>query len=85
MARDAKSQGLLYVSSYRTDDVYVFSYPRGRLVGTLAGFNGPDGECVDSAGNVWITNTLQSQQVEYAHGGTTSIATLNDPGEYPFV
>jgi DNA-binding beta-propeller fold protein YncE len=84
MARDAKSQSLLYVSSYRTDNVYVFSYPRGRLVGTLAGFNGPDGECVDSAGNVWITNTLQSQLVEYAHGGTTSIATLNDPGEYPF-
>lgn len=84
MARDAKNQSLLYVSSYRTDDVYVFSYPRGRLVGTLAGFNGPDGECVDSAGNVWITNTLHSELVEYAHGGTTPIATLNDPGEYPF-
>jgi len=84
MARDAKNQSLLYVSSYRTDDVYVFSYPRGKLVSTLAGFNGPDGECVDSAGNVWITNTLQSELVEYAHGGTTPIATLNDPGEYPF-
>jgi hypothetical protein len=84
MARDAKSQSLLYVSSYKTDDVYVFSYPRGKLVGTLAGFHGPDGECVDSAGNVWITNTLQSELLEYAHGDTTPIATLNDPGEYPF-
>jgi hypothetical protein len=84
MARDAKSQSLLYVSSYESNDVYVFSYPRGQLVGMLAGFNGPDGECVDSAGNLWIANTLQSELLEYAHGGTIPIATLNDSGEYPY-
>jgi hypothetical protein len=79
----ARNENLLYVSDYDTDSVYVLSYPKGKLVGTLTGFDHPQGECVDSASNVWITNTNASQIVEYAHGGTTPIATLNDSGEYP--
>ena len=34
-------------------------------------------------GNVWITNSLVSNVLEYAHGGTTAIATLSDRGQYP--
>jgi hypothetical protein len=83
MAPDAKSQALLYVSSVLTNDVYVFAYPKGTPEGTLTGFNVPYGLCSDAAGNVFIVNDGASQIVEYAHGGTTPIATLSDPGEFP--
>lgn len=83
MDRAATSMSLLYVSDYNTGDVYVVSYPKGKLVGTLTGFDHPQGECVDASNDVWITNTNASQIVEYAHGGTTPIATLSDSGQYP--
>jgi hypothetical protein len=79
----ATSRGdLVYISSY-TDVVYVYSYPDGTLVGTLTGFNDPSGICSDGAGNVWITNTNSANIVEYAHGGTTPIATVSDSGHTP--
>jgi hypothetical protein len=73
--------GLLYVSNYYDDDVLVFQ--RGKLSGTLTGFDGPDGLCHDFAGNVWIVNNLGQDIVEYAHGGTTQVNALSDPGEHP--
>ncbi len=80
----ASGQALLYVSD-GVSKVYVYTYPRGRLEGTLTGFIYPGGECVDSAGDVFITassdpSVSSSTIYEYAHGGTTPIATLNDPG-----
>ena len=78
MAPDAKTNDLLYISSYSNGDVYVYSYPHARLTGTLTGFSSPAGECVDKSGDVFITST--SGILEYAHGGTTPIATLNDAG-----
>lgn len=78
MRPEAKSENLLYVANYANNDVTVVTYPKGRIVGTLTGFSDPGGLCVDAAGNVWITSS--SQILEYAHGGTAPIATLNDPG-----
>jgi hypothetical protein len=83
MAAEAKSDNLLYVSTRGTEDVYVYSYPKGKLVGTLTGFETPQGECVDSAGDVFITNTEAAQILEYAHGGTSPIATISDPDGVP--
>ena len=83
MSPDAKAKPLLYISDAVNGDVYVFSYPKGTLVGTLTGFSEPQGECADAKGDVWITNTGTSQIIGYAHGGTSPIATLNDPGQYP--
>lgn len=83
MNRDAASGALLYLSDDGTYDVYVYSWPQLNLVGTLTGFNGPSGECAGAGGNIWIVNTYASQLIEYAHGGTTPIATLNDAGQYP--
>lgn len=76
-------QALLYVSDTVTSDVYVFSYPKGKLQQTLTGFADPAGECVDAAGDVFIANTGGSNIIEYAHGGTTPIATLKDDGYFP--
>ncbi len=83
MAPDVKRGNLLYVSDTQTSDVYVFSYPNGTLKGTLTGFADPAGECVDKNGDVFITNTANSNIIEYAHGGTSPIATLKDAGYFP--
>jgi hypothetical protein len=76
---------LLYVTggmpSSSNGVVVVFSYPTGSIVGTLTGFNVPLGECVDAAGDVFITNAGSNSIVEYAHGGTSPIQTLSDPGQ----
>lgn len=84
MNPDAKWRDLLYVSDDRTYDVYVFSYPEGKLVGTLTGFAAPGSLCSDARGDVFIPNVLTSTIVEYAHGNATPIATLNDATQsYP--
>ena len=84
MSPQAKKTSLLY--HFRrpgTGDVYVYGYPGGKALGKLTGFGEPQGECTDTKGDVWIANTAKSQLVEYAHGGTSVIATLKDPGQYP--
>jgi len=80
---DAKKKPLLYVSSALTKDVYVYSYGDQKLVGTLTGFSLPYGLCADKSGDVWIVDDGAQQIVEYKHGGTSPVATLSDPGEYP--
>jgi len=74
---------LLYVSDQNGSDVNVFTYPKGKFVGTLTGFTGAEGLCSDTLGNVWITTAEGTYGtgtlVEFAHGGTTPVATLADP------
>ncbi len=83
MSPDAKNHDLLYISDFGTDDVDVYSYPKGKLKGTLTGFAAPHGECVDAAGNVFVVNTGAYDILEYPHGGSTPIADLSDSGWYP--
>jgi hypothetical protein len=80
MLPGAVTQKLLYVSNSYT--VTVYSYPRGRHVGTLKHFLRPLGECVDQTGDVFIANGT-GQIFEYAHGGTTRIGTLSMQGYSP--
>ena len=83
MSADAKGKSeLLYVSDGATNDVYVYDYPKGTEVGKLTGFNYPDGQCVDAQGDVYITNFDAGTVLEYAHGGTIPIKTLETNG-YP--
>jgi len=83
MSARSASSDLLYVSDAGTFDVDVYRYPSLASAGRLTGFARPEGVCSDSNGNVWITNTLSYYIVEYAHGGTSPIATLTDPIGYP--
>jgi len=83
MDPDAKKGRLLYISDAGTNDVVVYRYQSGTEAGVLTGFDEPQGECVDKAGNVWIANSLASNLREYARGGTTPIAALADRGQYP--
>jgi hypothetical protein len=83
MLPEAKGENLVYVSD-GAESVFVYTYPKGQLVGTLSGFIGPLGECVDPAGDLFIAAATNLQRTsgiiyEYAHGGTTPIATLADP------
>lgn len=83
MSPHAKKDDLLYLTDEEADAVYVYSWPRGKMEGTLTGFYAPNGECVDKAGDVFVANEDTSQIFEYAHGGTSPINTLNDADEYP--
>ncbi len=85
MLPEAKSEDLLYISSEDRGSVYVYTYPKGILAGTLENLNtAAEGECVNRAGDVFITtvnSSATSTIYRYAHGGTSPIATLSDPGE----
>lgn len=74
---------LLYVSDTATNDVYVYSYPRGKFVGALTGFDDPQGLCADQNGDVFVANPNGFDVLEYAHGGKEPIATLYDPPRMP--
>jgi hypothetical protein len=91
MLPDAKSDDLLYVSlsdrESNGDEIYVFSYPKGKLVGGLSlPQDYPMGLCSDDKGDLFVTtygdvnSTADSYVYEFAHGGTQPIATLSDPG-----
>lgn len=83
MLPEPKSEQLLYTDSPYSEDIYVYSYPAGSLVGTLTGISAPGLMCSDKNGVVWIANDKggnykPGQIVAYVHGGTKRIATLND-------
>ena len=83
MLPEAHSENLLYVSAYvayQESDVYVYDYETGKQVGLLTGFDAPNGQCVDKKGDVWIANTNGSSMIEYAHGGSAPIVTLEAAG-----
>jgi hypothetical protein len=86
MAPNTSSENLLYTTE-ACGGICVFSYPGGTLVGELADSNYPLGECVDKSGDVFVVDFGADGGtagiVEYAHGGTSPIATLSDPGYYP--
>jgi hypothetical protein len=83
MAAGYGKKDLLYVSDQRGSEVYVLTYPKGKLIGTLTGFTSTEGLCSDTHGNVWVTTDEGTYGtgtlVEFAHAGTTPIATLADP------
>lgn len=67
--------GLLYVAD-SSGFVYTFTYPGGSPVGHL-GADADGGLCSDQSGNVFVTDFKNEKVYEYAHGGTTPIATLS--------
>jgi hypothetical protein len=80
MAPEAASEDLLYLSDVAANNVKVYSFREGRLVGTLTGFGKPRSECADEAGNVWIADIEGRDVIEYPHGGTKPIASLDTFG-----
>jgi hypothetical protein len=81
MSPQTESGDLVYVTGSLAGNAYVFSYPQMVYQGEISGLDFPAGACADSRGNVWIAILGSSILNEYAHGGTTPIASLNDPQE----
>lgn len=79
-ARSGRSV-LIYAGNRDANDVDVYDYSNGKLVGTLTGFYEPYGMCVDAKGDVYITSYRSGTLVEYAHGGVTPLQTYK-PGGY---
>ncbi len=77
MTPDAKrAKKLLYVSDWGTEDVFVYDYKTGVLVGTLTNLESPYGQCVDKKGDVWIVSNAGGYIVKYARGGTEPLKKL---------
>jgi hypothetical protein len=83
MLPEAGTEDLLYVAGGNGDDVPVYSYPKGQLLGTLTGFNLPEGACVDKTGDVFIADYVNQRIVEYKHGAKNPKQILAEPGEWP--
>jgi hypothetical protein len=79
---DVKRGTLLYADGLN-GVATIFTYPGGKRVGQLQNLYVQGGICSDDKGNVffptWIGGST-STIYEFAHGGTTAIATLSDPG-----
>lgn len=74
---DGKRQMLLYVADETLARVY--SYPRGKLVGTLQQSSWIEGLCANAhTGDVFFVEI--NEVVEYSHGGSTPVETLPIPG-----
>jgi hypothetical protein len=86
MSPNTQAENLLYVTD--ASYVTVYSYPQGKLVGVLTGFESAVGECADNKGDVFITNPSVTyggypDVLEYAHGGSQPIAMLATTHLYP--
>lgn len=77
MGKGLKQRDLLYVANLN-GTVSVYQYWQHTLVGVLTDFEQPYGECADTNGNVYITDYPGEKIDEYAHGGKTRIAVLDD-------
>jgi hypothetical protein len=71
---------LLYIGDLSTNDVFVYDYPSYTAVGTLTGFDQPEGMCTDAQGHVFVTNMGSGTVQEYDHGGTAPIDTFATGG-----
>jgi DNA-binding beta-propeller fold protein YncE len=85
-ARPLSSSGgdLLYVSEYGESELQIYSYPQIKLLQTIKNVvYYPDGECTDAAGDVYVANAARDDVSEFAHGGTSPIATFVDKHRHP--
>jgi hypothetical protein len=79
MLPEAKNEELLYVSG-GNGAVTIYSYKTRKLVGTLSGFNEPEGLCSNVYGDVFVVDYGSYKIYEYRHGGTKVISTLSSGG-----
>ncbi|MGA8661231.1 MAG: hypothetical protein WB644_02890 [Candidatus Cybelea sp.] len=78
-----RNETLLYVSN-AAGDVTVYRYWHHTFLTQLTGLKAPKGECVDTIGNVFITDSGLEKIREYAHGGAKAIHILDDSGYEPY-
>ncbi len=79
MLPNARRSDLLYVSYFYGNEVFAYDYPGGKLLGTLTGIPEAQGMCTAKRlkGKWWVVATGSNQVFEFAHGGTSPLATLD--------
>lgn len=78
------SRDLLYVSNGIGGDVSVYRYWKRTFYQSLTGFSAPKGECVDSVGDVFITDSKLAKIFEYEHGAKNPDNILADAHYRPY-
>ncbi len=62
--------------------MYLYKVPSLTVAGRVTGFTQPQGECSDSHGDVWVTDTNAKVIYELSHAGRL-VTTLSDATGYP--
>jgi hypothetical protein len=77
---EAATSDLLYVGTLG-QGLSMYRYPEGKLVGVVKNpnFSYLAGECVDSLGDVFVTNLGNNEIFEYGHGSKILLQTLAAP------
>jgi hypothetical protein len=75
MPSSSQGHDMLYVTE--GEDVNVYAYPGGKLLGSLGNVGGS--VCSDRFGDVFISQYYSDDVVEYAHGAEIPKATLETP------
>jgi hypothetical protein len=81
MLPEAKGEDLIYAVG-GCGGTCILSYPGGKVVGAISGYDGgayESADCSDANGNVYIANN--NEVAEFAHAGTTPVATFALPGD----
>lgn len=83
VSRDATlSPRLLFESDFAAGTVSIYTMPDLRLKGVITGFDGPQGECADASGNIWVAVTRAQQIVKLSRAGSI-LSTLSDSTGFP--
>lgn len=73
---------MLFVSDAGTGDVYLYNIPSLTIAARVTGFTQPQGECSDTGGDVWVTDTNAKVIYKLSHAGNL-LSTLSDAEGYP--
>lgn len=78
MLPEARGHNLLYVSSseYQYSNVYVYTFPKLKLVGGIVAGNYAAGLCSNADGDVFVTGGYNIE--EYRHASARRVATISD-------
>lgn len=77
--RALRGQNLLYVADPGRGSVDVLTYPQGKSVGAFYNVT-PAGECVDSAGDVFVADYQSAEVLIFERGVFGPPVIVNDPG-----
>lgn len=85
MRPEAIRSKILYVSYAYGNDVLAFEYPSGQALGVITGIPQAQGLCTSKkiGGKWWVVATGANEVLEFAHGGTTPIFTINTMSDQP--
>ena len=81
---EATGEDLLYFSAAADQyGIYIFSFPKGTLVGAIADNGYPEGLCSNAQGDVFVVDNANQYIEDYAHGALLPKAIIQYPGGQP--